>query len=429
MHITRRQFVESVAATGAALAVPGRLMAKAPVDERMILSSPLTYADWIVFRPGTAAWGDEGVRHALDACKACGWSHVYWRVFDAGRATYPSKLRLAHMHPEADCYFSPQTDADRQVVRAVDPSLTPERSAEILKQLEPIDYAAFDSLAAAVEYGHGIGLKIHAWASLNEEDHAWGWPSEFSKAHPEYRWVRRDGRVYHSQLSFAFPEVRQYMLGLMEEILAYDVDGLFLDWIRTGDVRDNPQTDPAGVADNGYERPNIDAFQAEFGVDPQEVANDDDRWVRVRAQPQTDFMRDLRKLVNGRSQQTAICALTAHPWHLRGHDPIDGNLRGLLLDVKTWADEGLIDAAIAAGYYRAGGSAESAYQALVTETGGKIDVWYYAGVPNSISEFTNDFNAAHKLGAERMLFWEADYIDGRPNAAELKAAMAAKALW
>jgi hypothetical protein len=31
------------------------------------------------------------------------------------------------------------------------------------------------------------------------------------------------------------------------------------------------------------------------------------------------------------------------------------------------------------------------------------------------------------LGAKQILFWEADYIDDRPNAAELKAAMSAKA--
>ncbi len=97
--------------------------------------------------------------------------------------------------------------------------------------------------------------------------------------------------------------------------------------------------------------------------------------------------------------------------------------------METWAQEGLIDAAIAAGYYRAGGTAETAYQALAKETGGKVDVWYYAWVPFSVDEFTNEFNTAHKLGAERMLFWEADYIDGRPNPAELKAAMAAKAVF
>jgi hypothetical protein len=120
--------------------------------------------------------------------------------------------------------------------------------------------------------------------------------------------------------------------------------------------------------------------------------------------------------------------MVGHPWHYRGlMDPIAGNLAGLLLDVKTWANEGLIDAAIPAGYYREGGSAEAAYKALAEETQGKCDLWYYAWVPNTVEEFETQFASAQSLGAKRILHWEADYIDDRPQAADLKAAMHAKA--
>jgi hypothetical protein len=119
--------------------------------------------------------------------------------------------------------------------------------------------------------------------------------------------------------------------------------------------------------------------------------------------------------------------MVGHPWHYRGTvDKIDGNLRGLLLDVSTWAKEGLMDNAIAAGYYRDGGNASKAYKALREETGGNVDVWYYGWVPNSVAEFDRDFAEAKSLGAKQILYWEADYIDDRPNAAELKKAMSAK---
>ena len=89
-----------------------------------------------------------------------------------------------------------------------------------------------------------------------------------------------------------------------------------------------------------------------------------------------------------------------------------------------------MDAAIAAGYYRAGGNATKAFEALERRPNGKVDVWYYAWVPNTPEEFAHDFDAACKTcGAKRMLFWEADYIDDRPNAAALKQAMSAKAKW
>ena len=60
------------------------------------------------------------------------------------------------------------------------------------------------------------------------------------------------------------------------------------------------------------------------------------------------------------------------------------------------------------------------------ETQGKVDLWYYAWVPQTPEEFARDFDAAASVGAKRMLFWEADYIDDRPQAAALKAAMSSK---
>jgi hypothetical protein len=100
-----------------------------------------------------------------------------------------------------------------------------------------------------------------------------------------------------------------------------------------------------------------------------------------------------------------------------------------LLDVNTWAREGLIDAAVAAGYYRDGGTAERAYRALKRETEGKVDVWSYAWVPQTVADFQRDFALTEQLDAKQILFWEADYIDDRPQAAEIKAAMSLHARW
>jgi hypothetical protein len=440
--VNRRDFITSMAS--AATAIPAATFAPAACSvlslskgglaqqsatKKLPLSAPLTHSDWML-KPSAPPWGPAGVRAMLDACKECGWSHIYWRVFDAGVSTYKSKLLRPGDKAEPDNYFAPASDADLAIRNKFSP-LTPEKSAQVLEQLNAMDYSTFDSLAAAIDYGHTIGLKIHAWASINEDDHGWGWPSEFTKAHPEFRWVRRDGQPYHSQLSFAFPEVREYKLALIDELIAnYDLDGLFLDWIRTGDVRDNPQTDTAGVADSGYEQPNIDAFEKQYKIDPHEVPNNDDRWVRTRAEPQTQFMRDVRARIARHKKPLPVAVMVGHPWHYRGLlDPIDGNLRGLLLDVRTWANEALIDAAIPAGYYRPGGDAAKAYQALAAETQNKVDLWYYAWVPNTPDEFMRDFNAATALGAKRMLFWEADYIADRAQAPVLKKTMSEYAKW
>jgi hypothetical protein len=229
--------------------------------------------------------------------------------------------------------------------------------------------------------------------------------------------VHQDGRTYKSQLSFAFPEVRKYKLSLIRELVEnYKFDGIFLDWIRTGDVRDNPQNAKNGRADFGFEKPIGEPGRKDL-LDADDLAA-----IRLRAEPQTIFMRDASKYL--RKHKLPIAIMVAHPWHYRGEiDKIDGNLRGLLLDVKTWAKEGLMDSAVAAGYYRDGGNADMAWKALKDETGGKMDVWVYQWVPKSVAEFNEQVTLAKRVGASQILHWEADYIEGAGK--ELTAAMAA----
>lgn len=426
--MNRRYFLKTALAAQCAGTAVGRAfgqVAQAPRPEKLILSAPLTHSDWIL-RPGIA-WGEKGVRHMLDTCKSCGWSRVYWRALDGGRSLYTSRLMRPQGKWDDDNFWEPKSDADRKLLERF--GVNQQQRAVVREKMKVYDYAHFDSLRAAVDYGHKIGLEIAAWVSINEDDHGWGLQSEFSKKHPQYRWRRRDGSSYRSQLSFAFPEVRRYKLAIIEELLQnYPIDGLFLDWVRTGDIRDNPQTDAQGIANSGYEKPLVDKFKSVFKVDPHDLPNGDDRWVRMRSEPQTEFMRSVRELVNSSKRKLPVAVMVAHPWDYRGAlDKIDGNLRGLLLDVRTWARERLMDDAVAAGYYRDGGNAELAYRALQKETENRAEVWYFAWVPQTPADFQRDFAGAQSLFAKQMLFWEADYIDGRAQARELKAAMSSRA--
>jgi hypothetical protein len=395
---------------------------------KLILSAPLTHADWIM-RDGTPA-GPEGVRYMLDTCKATGWTRIYWRVLDGGLAMYQSKL----LEPESGAkvskgnwFYNTQNEADKKLVESY--GITQANIDDAKAKAGRIDYTTFDPLAEAVRYGHQIGLEVHAWFSINEDDHAWGLESRYTLAHPESRWVKRDGTVYRSQQSFAFPEVRAYKLAVVKEVLDhYKVDGVFLDWIRTGDVRDNPQNDAEGVADYGYEKPLVESFKAKFGIDPHDMPNGDPRWVAWRAKPQTEFMAMVRKMMKAQCPKLPLAVMVHHPWSYRGnHNKIDDNLRGMLLDVEVWGKEGLMDAAVAAGYYSEGGNAEKAYHHLKKQVGGAIDVWLFGWVPNDVKDFENDRNLAQKVGAKQILFWEADYIDGREKKKELQAAMSAAA--
>ena len=438
--MNRRSFLRVVGAAGVAWNAAPRGWA-AEASDKLIFSAPLTHSDWMLRDsvPGVV-WGTRGVEHMLDACKATGWSRVYWRVLDGGKSLYKSKLVTPGEHLEYDTFYNPVTPEEKQLLERYSPkkiagqyfrSSTPDPAQVYLEKAATVmDYSTFDSLAAAVSYGHKIGLQIHAWVSINEDDHGWGLRSDFSLKYPEYRWRKRNGDYYHSQISFAFPEATEYKLGIIKELLQnYEIDGLFLDWLRTGDVRDNPQTDADGVADHGYEQPLVEGFKQKYGSDPRDLPNGDERWVRYRAQPHTDFMRGVRQLTHSQKPHMPISVMGANPWCYRGlKNPINGNLRGLLLDVNAWAREGLIDDAVAGGYYLTGGTPEKAFQALQEETEGKVNVWLYAWVPSQVSDFERDFALARKVGAKQILFWEADYIDGRPNKDELQRTMSAHAV-
>ncbi len=152
--------------------------------------------------------------------------------------------------------------------------------------------------------------------------------------------------------------------------------------------------------------------------------------MRLRAEPQTEFMRDARKLLRKQKRKIPLSVMVGHPWHYRGEmNKIDGNLRGLLLDLPTWAREGLIDGVVAAGYYRDGGTAELAARALQKETENKVNVWNFAWVPSSVAHAEQTFAIADKTAAKQILYWEADYIDDRGTAGtDIKAAMRKRSL-
>jgi uncharacterized lipoprotein YddW (UPF0748 family) len=182
MH--RRDFIRLLASSSVCL--PSLATAQEPLAaSKFILSAPLTHSDWML-KPNIA-WGPEGVHHMLDACKACGWSRIYWRVLDGGRSLYKSKLLRPMGKWDEDSFWNPQTDPDKALAHRFTANLTDARRKELLAKFDALDYGTFDPFAEAIRYGHKIGVQIHAWVSINEDDHGWGLQSEFTKKHPEFR--------------------------------------------------------------------------------------------------------------------------------------------------------------------------------------------------------------------------------------------------
>ncbi|MFN7806302.1 MAG: hypothetical protein ACK5TO_19990, partial [Planctomycetaceae bacterium] len=97
------------------------------------------------------------------------------------------------------------------------------------------------------------------------------------------------------------------------------------------------------------------------------------------------------------------------------------------LDVATWSREGLIDAAVPAGYYKDGGTPEQAWRHLREVLGDQVDIWQYGWVPTTAEAFEQEWQRAQKLPAQQILFWEADYIDNNAQKAPLQELMRSRA--
>ena len=186
----------------------------------------------------------------------------------------------------------------------------------------------------AMEYAHDIGIEFHLMFRMGI---AKGWPltavgGGLYANHPELRQVARDGTPLPN-LSYAFDEVADCMLGIIRESVTDDVDGINLCWIR-------------GAPYIGYEKPVADAFAERYGRDITSVADDDERLCRLRAEYLTAFMRRVRELADevgqrrGRPLPVTVmlpASLSRNLYH--GYD------------TKTWAEEHLVDAMIAAAIH------------------------------------------------------------------------------
>lgn len=152
--------------------------------------------------------------------------------------------------------------------------------------------------------------------------------ASFYWAHPEWAKRDRDG-LPTGNLSLAYPEVRAYWQSLLREVLDYGVDGITLYLHRFY---------PCVL----YEAPVVEAFQAEFGEDPRKLRRDDVRWMAHCAGYVTQFLREVRALVDAKPGRQLAVVFNGGPspyetktenWH-----PIKCNY-----DVESWIREGLVD--------------------------------------------------------------------------------------
>ena len=124
-----------------------------------------------------------------------------------------------------------------------------------------------DPLAYLLRKAHGAGIQVQAWCCVFYEGSG-------KPLRPEWEVRSFDGRPFDKVfLSPGHPEVNPYLLSVISDLLAYDIDGIHLDYIRY----------PGTAYD--YSEPARKTFQAAKGFDPQNFLDGAERIVPPEKDP------------------------------------------------------------------------------------------------------------------------------------------------
>lgn len=244
------------------------------------------------------------VENMLQAHLDCGISEVAWHL---GR----SVLKYHSDLPQATLY-----------------------SGDERPQTKPIGQAMAERccLRAALDFAENHGITLWGRLAMNRHyagGYGGGLTSEWSASHPEWHCVGKDGIRDGSRMSYFFPEVRRERIDILCEAARIGCHGLMLDFCRQIPImRYHPEV--------------VAAYRQKAGVDPRELpvgSPEFMEWARFRAGFVTDFMRELR------------AALSTIESDIGRKVPVIARIPDLGLemnviescDVRTWAEDGLID--------------------------------------------------------------------------------------
>ncbi len=177
-----------------------------------------------------------------------------------------------------------------------------------------------------IEHGHKNGLKMYLslrigpWG-MEYPFNRYSFDNKFALAHPQYKCMDRDGTPIN-RMSYAYPEVRAYMLGHIRRMLSYGADGISLILTR-------------GTPLVLFEQPIRELFEKRYpGIDCRTLKNEDPRLISVRAEIITAYMREVRALIDSFGEGKDL--------NVHVHTSFKDNLY-YGLDVEGWIKEGLVN--------------------------------------------------------------------------------------
>ncbi len=298
---------------------------RARTDTRNLISS---IDGWSYFF-GSEYSRPEHILQLVEQYRHSDVAKVLWAVNYGEVVNYPSKIPGTH--------FLGGKDSVARLIEGTGPHAYAIGEKQAFKNLTAFTKKGILPMQLAADHVHSMGRKFDIMFRLGILGRILsGFPftPEYLRRFPEFRQVLRDGTIV-DKASYAFPEIRQFMLSLIEEAVEkFDVDGINLCFVR-------------GPKFLVYEKPILDAFKQKYGTDARKAKPSDRRLWEVRSEFMTDFVRKARLILDriGKKKGRRL-ELSAWVWPWKrstwcGQTPLEEGL-----DVKAWIAEGLLDGVI-----------------------------------------------------------------------------------
>ena len=262
---------------------------------------------WIwPYRPQTAA----DLRASFTGVDRTDFSQWWFGVTGADLVNYPSKVGTIAGATTKDFPTEAHANYSRSLMQLLANGVNPLLVARDAAREQGREFHVF--------------IRPQAWgASIPFEE---TFDSKFYLAHPEWRCVDREGRPT-MHLSWAVPEVRQQVLAVLRETVEMsDPDGVGVFFNR-------------GMPLMLWEKSFSERFRGEYGLDLMAVEAEDSRIHRLRGRIMTDFMKELRAMLDpigaarsGKRYKISATTFSAERFNTR-----------FGLDAEAWVQQGLVD--------------------------------------------------------------------------------------
>ena len=225
-------------------------------------------------------------------------------------------------------------------------------------------------------------------------------PVRFGVEEQSYFWRNRQWALLDpdgnptSHLSLAFPEVRQYWISYLREMVQYEPDGVDILFSRSR---------PFVL----YEEPVVESFREKYDIDPRALEETDPRWLRHRADYVTQFLREIRGALNEEGAKMGKrLELVCHVQSF-GIEKVTDLLK-LALDVGIWAKEDLVDILIPHPVFLNMKNASQIVRQFKKLLRGSRTKLYPTLYPNTCPAdvYAGTAGALYDSGADGLAFWQ-----------------------